>query len=247
MPSTAADAPRLAIPPEQLCTIEIWDEGLVGHADWRQLRDGIASEADPPRADYRRYLAEDHHRLYGRPWSIGRSYFEFLREQGLRPDHRVLDFGCGAGRIGIWLVPYLERGHYVGVDHHWMALDAFARYEVPLHGLAPCSPRLVLDGSLDVARLAARFDVILDCFVSYHLDQSDRIRLYRGFLQSLSPGGRIFLPHGPTLDPGQLAALGLRVVHAELRPSPFLVGYHPKDRDHWHVIARADDEPTAPG
>lgn len=71
-------------------------------------------------------------------------------------------------RVGIWLIGFLEARHYTGVDHHWIALDAFARYDVPLHDLVARSPRLVLDGSLDVARLQERFDVVLDCYVSLH-------------------------------------------------------------------------------
>lgn len=222
----------------EVATLEIWDPRLVGAADWRELRDGRATDPTLPATDYRRYLVEDHHSLYGRPWSIGRSYFNFLRAQGLQPSHRVLDFGCGAGRIGIWLIPFLDTGHYVGVDHHWIALDAFARYEIPLHGLAQKSPRLVLDGSLDVARLKDRFDTVLDCYVSFHLDTEHRLRLYRGFASALRPGGRIFLPHAPTLAPGQLDELGLALSHAERIPSPFLVGHHPKDHDHWHIIVR---------
>lgn len=218
--------------------IEIWNDDLVSSADWRDLRD--KREADPAKAstDYRRYLAEDHHRLYGRPWCIGRTYFDFIVRSGVRPEHHVLDFGCGAGRIGIWLIPYLQRGHYVGVDHHWTALDAFARYEIPLHDLASRTPRLVLDDSLSVARLDTRFDAILDCYVSFHLDEGARMKLYEGFAKALRPQGRIFLPHAATLTRAQLSSLGLEVVDTRRESSPFLVGHLPAARtiDHWHII-----------
>lgn len=220
--------------------VEIWDASLLGHADWRELRDQGATGSDTTVNDYKRFLAEAHHQLYGRPWCIGRTYFEFLLQSGLLPSHRVLDFGCGAGRIGIWLIPYLEAAHYVGVDHHWIALDAFARYEVPLHDLAGKSPRLVLDGSLSVARLADSFDVILDCYVSFHLGEADRLRLYRGFRDALRPGGRVFLPHAATLTDSQLSDLGLALVDERVMPSPFLVGHLPERNasDHWHVVQR---------
>lgn len=225
--------------------VEIWNEALVSSADWRDLRDGRDPDPAKVPTDYRRYLAEEHHRLYGRPWCIGRTYFEFLVRSGVGPDHRVLDFGCGAGRIGIWLIPYLERGHYVGVDHHWIALDAFARYEIPLHGLASRAPRLVLDDSLSVARLDTAFDTILDCYVSFHLDESARLRLYEGFAKTLRPRGRIFLPHAATLTHAQLSGLGLEVVDERRESSPFLVGHLPAARttDHWHVIQASSAGP----
>ena len=92
------------------------------------------------------------------------------------------------------------------------AINAFASYEIPLHDLADKKPRLVLDGSLDVVRLGQTFDLILDCFVSFHLDEQNRSRLYRGFAQVLAPGGSIVLPHPATLDPDGLAEYGLAVV-----------------------------------
>src|SRR5579862_1873540 len=35
---------------------------------------------------------------------------------GLRPDHDVLDIGCGVGRTARYLCDYLESGHYEGFD-----------------------------------------------------------------------------------------------------------------------------------
>jgi SAM-dependent methyltransferase len=41
---------------------------------------------------------------------------DFLISQGLRPGHRLLDIGCGTGRLARKVVPYLDPGHYHGVD-----------------------------------------------------------------------------------------------------------------------------------
>jgi hypothetical protein len=56
-------------------------------------------------------LAEEYHRAYGRPWVLGRCYFDELMAPQVRPSDRVLDLGCGAGRVGIWLIPFLDIGH----------------------------------------------------------------------------------------------------------------------------------------
>lgn len=221
--------------------VEIWDQALVTDTGWRALRDGKSTHARDPRlSGFPGLLNEEHHRLYGRPWCIGRSYFDFLLASQLAPHHRVLDFGCGAGRLGIWLIDYLDAGCYVGMDHHLAAIDAFARYEVPLHGLADKAPRLILDGSLDIDRTGARFELILDCFVSFHLSPESRARLYQGFARALTDGGRVFLPHEPTLDATQLAAMGLELVHQQVVELPLLVGHVPRNkaRDHWHVIQK---------
>jgi cyclopropane fatty-acyl-phospholipid synthase-like methyltransferase len=41
---------------------------------------------------------------------------DFLISQGLKPDHRLLEIGCGTGRLARKVVPYLEIAGYVGVD-----------------------------------------------------------------------------------------------------------------------------------
>jgi SAM-dependent methyltransferase len=54
----------------------------------------------------------------------GQLQFEFLRSQGLRTHHHLLDLGCGTGRLARKVVPYLEYQHYTGVDISSRALDS---------------------------------------------------------------------------------------------------------------------------
>lgn len=48
--------------------------------------------------------------------TMGRLQFEFLVQQGLKPSHRLLDFGCGCLRGGIYFIKYLNEGNYYGID-----------------------------------------------------------------------------------------------------------------------------------
>jgi SAM-dependent methyltransferase len=72
---------------------------------------GIARRLAPPpsSADLRR-------RVGGRWGEIGMLQFEFLREQGLQPEHATLDLGCGVLRGGLHFVRYLDPGNYYGID-----------------------------------------------------------------------------------------------------------------------------------
>jgi SAM-dependent methyltransferase len=177
------------------------------------------------------FLSEDHHRLYGRPWSAGRAYFNYIFESGLKRSDVVLDFGCGAGRTGIWLIPYLDKGNYFGVDNHRYAIEAFRSYEVPLHGLQEKSSTILLDPSGEPHGLGKTFDVILDLWVTRHFSRQNALKTYRSFCLALSDRGSIFTNDRPLLGLDELADLGLHVVRNERRPNW-------KKDDVWHVLQK---------
>jgi SAM-dependent methyltransferase len=66
--------------------------------------------------------AEDearYEKLVGPPgqWNARREMqLNLLKELGLQKDMRFLDLGCGAVRLGLPLIEYLDPGHYVGLD-----------------------------------------------------------------------------------------------------------------------------------
>lgn len=48
---------------------------------------------------------------------------QFLKDIGLAPDHKFLDFGCGTGRLARHMIPYLNTANYVGIDISMGALE----------------------------------------------------------------------------------------------------------------------------
>jgi SAM-dependent methyltransferase len=67
---------------------------------------------------YSEALARGRHRdIVGGRWDeTGRVQMALLLAEGLRPEHHLLDIGCGSLRLGCKAVPYLEPGHYWGTD-----------------------------------------------------------------------------------------------------------------------------------
>jgi SAM-dependent methyltransferase len=47
---------------------------------------------------------------------LGTSNFRLFRKQGLSPRHKLVDYGCGSLRLGQHIIPYLNEGHYFGLD-----------------------------------------------------------------------------------------------------------------------------------
>jgi cyclopropane fatty-acyl-phospholipid synthase-like methyltransferase len=74
---------------------------------------------------------DDHYRAFvGPPGDydlVSAMVFNLLTSIGLRQRHRVLDIGCGSLRVGRLLIPYLNEGHYVGVEpNQWLVEDGIA-------------------------------------------------------------------------------------------------------------------------
>jgi SAM-dependent methyltransferase len=52
-----------------------------------------------------------------RRWlELGGDQFDYLRANGLRPGHRLLEIGCGNLRGGWRFIDHLETGNYTGID-----------------------------------------------------------------------------------------------------------------------------------
>jgi SAM-dependent methyltransferase len=170
------------------------------------------------------FLREVHHQQYGRPWAAGRYIFEYLIAAGLLPQHRLLDFGCGSLRVGIWAIPYLEFGNYFGVESHLASLEAATTYEIPLHGLEERRPRLLWNDRFEFEHFGASFDCILDFSSSIFV--KDPARLFRQFGRALAPNGRLFT--GPTLplSTEEIAKNGLTLVRERVvQDCPLLQGH----------------------
>lgn len=50
-------------------------------------------------------------------WDIhGQQQLNFLISKGMKPEHKLLDIGCGTGRLACKAIPYLDDAGYFGVD-----------------------------------------------------------------------------------------------------------------------------------
>lgn len=114
---------------------------------------------------------EHRHGLVGRPdlWRMKRAFqIDFLRGQGLRPRHQVLDIGCGSLRGGAALIAYLDPGGYSGIDVRESVL-AEARQELRREKLLGKRPELTLASDMAELDLQRRFDVLWAFSVLFHL------------------------------------------------------------------------------
>ena len=137
---------------------------------WRVNRGWLHYKLRHPRAPFHRYyVSQLERRLDGGEVHVtlgvksaesdafqetGRAIVELLREHGLRPEHRVLDYGCGSLRVGRHLIEHLEPGGYVGLDvTERFFSDGLATLDPSL--VAAKRPHLALVSDAELERLAA--------------------------------------------------------------------------------------------
>lgn len=114
----------------------------------------------------------------GRWDEIGTLQFEFLRRAGLRPEHTMLDVGCGALRGGRHFIRYLERGRYCGVDISSAVLTA-GRRVLAEEGLTEKAPTIQLVTDTSFNWFGDRtFDFILAQSVLTHMRPADMADLF---------------------------------------------------------------------
>ena len=136
--------------------------------------------------------AGNHRQFVGGLWEqIGRHQFDFLRDNGLTPDQKVLDVGCGCLRVGVHLVEYLDPENYYGIDQSKALLDAGFDVELPMVRLQHKLPRanLACNAGFDATMFDVQFDVAFAQSVFTHLPINHlKLALCR-LATVVSPGG----------------------------------------------------------
>lgn len=119
--------------------------------------------------------SERRHALVGPAhlWKMKRNFqFKFLIENGLTPQHFLLDIGCGTLRGGIPLIDYLQEGRYFGIESRESVLSE-GRRELREAGLESKSPTLLFAPDISQVNIQHEFDFIWAFSVLIHM--SDEI------------------------------------------------------------------------
>ena len=114
----------------------------------------------------------EHRELIGGLWDeIGALQLEFLKTNGLLPQSRLLDIGCGSLRLGIRAVEFLRAKNYWGTDLNQALLDAGYNKEIVPAGLAEKLPRshLVVDEDFAFSDIPHEIDFAVAQSVFTHL------------------------------------------------------------------------------
>ena len=111
---------------------------------------------------------------------IGKMQFNFLIEEGLNPEHFLLDMGCGSLRGGIHFIEYLQNGHYFGIDKNSELLEG-GKIELQENNLSHKNPFLKIMENFEFNLLNQSFDFALAQSVFTHLDKDKNYTVHKKY------------------------------------------------------------------
>ena len=134
-----------------------------------------------------RWDAEDYHRSSSQQEKWGR---ELLSRLDLRGTERVLDIGCGDGKLTAEIARRVPHGSVLGIDSS-EEMITFARTTFPTRRFPNLSWEVTDARRLD---FRARFDVVFSNAALHWI--SDQLGVLQGVKRGLKPGGKVLFQMG---------------------------------------------------
>ena len=188
---------------------------------------------------------------------VGKEFLTFLKDEGLQPEHQLLDYGCGILRGGLQFVPYLNEGNYVGVDISEVRL-AQGQGLMREAGIADDRYTLHLVRDCSLAELGDRkFDYVWAHAVLMHMPEDDISKFLSSLRHHLAPGAVFYFTYFPSEKLGKSKVSRIQV-RDFYYPTDYLkelfgrLGYDfvllPKGyRENWGLRVKAFIKPSPDG
>jgi cyclopropane fatty-acyl-phospholipid synthase-like methyltransferase len=122
--------------------------------------------------------------------------FTFMVKEGLRPDSKLLEVGCGCLRAGLYFIGYLNPGNYVGIEHHQWLIDE-ARKDENINPVDKRGQRMfdvqlpffIVNDNFDLTGLNTQFDFMLAKSLFTHLTKDKIKQCYDNLRPHLKDSG----------------------------------------------------------
>jgi hypothetical protein len=124
--------------------------------------------------------------------TAGRKSLILLLSEGLVPNSRVLDIGCGCLRIGYWLIHFLDQGCYFGIEPNSRLLNAGLAHVLEPGLVDSKQPKFNHNAEFDFRPFGETFDFFLARSIWTHAAKNQIQMMLDGFLATADSGGQFF-------------------------------------------------------
>lgn len=114
----------------------------------------------------------------------GRNQLVTLLENGLMPNSKVLEIGCGVLRVGYWLVQFLNKDGYYGIEPAEHRVEMGKKYLFSPERLALKTPHFNFNENFDTAVFNKKFDFFLAGSIWTHCSKTNIEVMLDGFLNN---------------------------------------------------------------
>jgi SAM-dependent methyltransferase len=135
----------------------------------------------------------DHRAYVGGKWNvIGELQFQFIKKNGLLPNHCFLDIGCGSLRGGVHFIHYLHKGNYLGLEANERVLSAGINKELGIKIQDLKSPQFVVSSKFNFFKFNKTPDFSLAQSLFTHLNTDEIMVCLRNLYFFVNKGHLFF-------------------------------------------------------
>jgi hypothetical protein len=131
----------------------------------------------------------------------GRTQFIALLNEGLCPESKVLDIGCGCLRLTYWLTRFLDPGCYYGIEPARGRVEHGLNYLLTPDLMTAKQPRFDFNPHFNSSVFATKFDYFLAGSIWTHASKSQIEATLESFLLDSAPTGVFLASYLPAESP----------------------------------------------
>ncbi len=120
---------------------------------------------------------------------IGMIIFEKLKQLGLKEEHKFLDIGCGSLRVGRFLIPFLNKKNYFGLEPEKWLVNYSINLLLCQDIIKQKDPAFLNDIDFNLEKFNQKFDFMLANSIFIHASKKQIEKCFDQISKVLNNGG----------------------------------------------------------